>query len=40
LALPLITGIISGSYSSIFIASPMWVMLKKSAKNKKELAKA
>ncbi|WP_192930133.1 protein translocase subunit SecF [Alkaliphilus pronyensis] len=27
-ALPLIAGIISGTYSSIFIASPVWVMLK------------
>ncbi|WP_461204550.1 protein translocase subunit SecD [Clostridium sp. DL1XJH146] len=30
---PLIIGIISGAYSSIFIASPVWVMLK-SRKNK------
>ncbi|MBM7613890.1 protein translocase subunit SecF [Alkaliphilus hydrothermalis] len=27
-ALPLIAGVISGTYSSIFIASPVWVMLK------------
>jgi SecD/SecF fusion protein len=27
-ALPLMVGIISGTYSSIFIASPLWVMLK------------
>lgn len=27
-AFPLIVGIISGTYSSIFIASPIWVMLK------------
>lgn len=40
LALPLIVGIISGSYSSIFIASPLWVYFKNSAKGKKELAKA
>lgn len=26
---PLIVGIVSGAYSSIFIASPVWVMLKK-----------
>lgn len=38
LALPLIIGIISGSYSSIFIASPIWVMLKN--KGKKELVNA
>lgn len=40
LALPLIIGIISGSYSSIFIASPIWILLKKNSKAKKELAKA
>jgi preprotein translocase subunit SecF len=40
LALPLIIGIISGCYSSIFIASPIWVMLKSSSKGKRELAKA
>lgn len=28
-AFPLMIGIISGAYSSIFIASPIWVMLKK-----------
>lgn len=39
LALPLIVGIISGCYSSIFIASPIWVMWKNAEKNKK-LAKA
>jgi len=27
-ALPLMVGIISGTYSSIFIASPLWVMFK------------
>ncbi|SES73579.1 protein translocase subunit secF [Natronincola peptidivorans] len=27
-ALPLIAGVISGTYSSIFIATPVWVMLK------------
>ena len=51
-AAPLIVGIIAGAYSSIFIASPVWVLLKsrkhkKTSKNdekikdkKKELAKA
>ena len=34
-ALPLIIGIISGTYSSIFIASPLWVVLHKMAKNMK-----
>lgn len=31
-ALPLIVGIISGCYSSIFIASPIWVLLEKRGK--------
>lgn len=31
-AFPLIIGILSGAYSSIFIASPIWVMLKKREK--------
>ncbi|WP_078695820.1 protein translocase subunit SecF [Caloramator quimbayensis] len=31
-ALPLIVGIISGCYSSIFIASPVWVLLEKKGK--------
>lgn len=35
LALPLIIGIISGCYSSIFIASPIWVLWKNSDKKKK-----
>lgn len=35
---PLLVGIISGCYSSIFIATPMWVILKKHvSKNKKVL---
>ena len=34
-ALPLIVGLISGTYSSIFIASPVWVALMKK-KHKKE----
>ncbi|MCC5911537.1 MAG: protein translocase subunit SecF [Clostridiaceae bacterium] len=33
-ALPLIAGVLSGTYSSIFIASPVWVMLKEK-QNKK-----
>lgn len=33
-ALPLIVGIISGTYSSIFIASPVWLYLKKSVKTR------
>lgn len=33
-AFPLIIGILSGAYSSIFIASPLWVIFKKSAKSK------
>lgn len=37
-ALPLIIGLISGTYSSIFIASPVWVALMK-AKHKKDYAK-
>ncbi len=32
-ALPLIVGILSGTYSSIFIASPMWVFLKERIKS-------
>ncbi len=31
-ALPLIIGILSGTYSSIFIASPLWVLWKKKEK--------
>lgn len=30
-ALPLIVGVIAGTYSSIFIASPIWYMIKKRA---------
>jgi preprotein translocase subunit SecF len=36
LSLPLIIGILVGCYSSIFIASPVWVLLKK--RNKKAIA--
>lgn len=39
LALPLIIGIISGCYSSIFIASPIWVLWK-NADKRKSLANA
>lgn len=35
-ALPLMVGVLSGTYSSIFIASPLWYVLKKRAANKKE----
>ncbi len=35
-SLPLIVGIVTGAYSSIFIASPIWVIMKKrKGKNKK-----
>ncbi len=37
-ALPLIVGLVSGTYSSIFIASPVWVALMK-AKHKKDYQK-
>lgn len=38
---PLLVGIISGCYSSIFIATPMWVILKKNgSKDKKVLSTA
>lgn len=40
LALPLIIGIIAGSYSSIFIASPIWVMWKNADKKKKAAVNA
>jgi preprotein translocase subunit SecF len=36
-ALPLIAGIISGTYSSIFIASPLWVMIKERTKDRKKM---
>ncbi|MBV7275305.1 protein translocase subunit SecF [Clostridium thailandense] len=35
---PLLVGIVSGCYSSIFIASPLWVVFKKMAANKKRRA--
>ncbi|MBE6044663.1 protein translocase subunit SecF [Clostridium thermopalmarium] len=37
-AFPLIIGIVSGAYSSIFVASPIWVLLKKYEKNRKKVA--
>lgn len=37
-AFPLIIGILSGAYSSIFVASPIWVLLKKYEKNRKKVA--
>lgn len=40
LALPLIVGIISGCYSSIFIASPIWVLWKNADKRRQSAAKA
>lgn len=39
-ALPLIVGIISGTYSSIFIASPFWVVIHKKRGNKTKSKKA
>ena len=36
-ALPLIAGIISGTYSSIFIASPLWVIIKDRTKDRKKM---
>lgn len=33
-ALPLIVGVIAGTYSSVFIASPIWVMLKEKQREK------
>lgn len=35
---PIIIGIISGAYSSIFIASPIWVLFKNRSQNKKVIA--
>ncbi len=37
--IPLIVGILSGCYSSIFIASPIWVIFKKMSLNKKVASK-
>ncbi|WP_234119410.1 protein translocase subunit SecF [Clostridium hydrogenum] len=38
--IPLLVGIISGCYSSIFIASPLWVIFKKRSDRKKAKLKA
>ncbi|PHV71643.1 protein translocase subunit SecF [Sporanaerobium hydrogeniformans] len=38
-AFPLIIGIVAGTYSSIFIASPLWYIMSKSKKNKKKNGK-
>ena len=38
-ALPLIVGVLAGTYSSIFIASPLWVMVKQRQKGKKARVK-
>ncbi|MFU0823679.1 protein translocase subunit SecF [Clostridium sp.] len=37
-AFPLIIGIVSGAYSSIFVASPIWVLLKNAGKKGKKAA--
>jgi preprotein translocase subunit SecF len=37
-AFPIIIGIISGAYSSIFIASPIWVLLKNRSKKRRVMA--
>jgi preprotein translocase SecF subunit len=39
-ALPLMVGIISGTYSSIFIASPLWYVMKKKEEAKIQNAQA
>ncbi|WP_139904395.1 protein translocase subunit SecF [Clostridium thermarum] len=39
-SLPLIVGILTGAYSSIFIASPLWVMFKNFSKKRKKKAMA
>jgi len=36
-ALPLIAGIVSGTYSSILIASPVWVMIKERTKDRNKM---
>lgn len=36
-ALPLLIGIISGTYSSIFISTPLWVLIKNREKRRKPL---
>lgn len=37
-SLPIIVGVIAGTYSSIFIASPLWVLFKNMSKKKKVAA--
>jgi len=39
-ALPLFAGVIAGTYSSIFIASPVWALIKTAIKNKNRAYKA
>jgi len=39
-AFPLMVGVVSGCYSTIFIAGPLWVMWKESQEKKKVAAKA
>lgn len=39
-ALPLIVGIVSGCYSSIFVASPLWILLQKKFPNVKQKGKS
>lgn len=38
LTIPLLVGIVSGCYSSIFIASPLWVIFKHSSEKRKKAA--
>ena len=38
-AFPLIIGVAAGTYSSIFVASPLWYDLRNVGKNKKTEAK-
>jgi len=39
-ALPLLAGVLTGTYSSIFIASPLWAAIKKKMKEKHHYSKA
>ncbi len=39
-AFPLIIGVLSGTYSSVCLAAPIWYLLDKKANNKKEVVKA
>ena len=36
-AIPITIGIVSGAYSSIFIAAPLWAKMKNSEKKKKTM---